>query len=142
MPRFLRDAIEADKLPRANIPIPISSGQNSQQATIAMYGRFQRLGPTTVRIIVRQAVRERRELKSKSFAAAQDQSTSTGSGGATASLEIFSWALYTLRRTGHEKSVVWDELAESKVLTGEEMGRIKERAGEMWRRDRRQGKQI
>ena len=132
MPRFLRDAIEADKLPRANIPIP--SGQDSQQA-IAMYGRFQKLGPTTVRVIVRQAVRERRELKSKSFAVSQDQSTAAaaGSGAATASLEIFSWALYTLRRTGHEKSVVWDELAESKVLTGEEMGRIKERAGEMWR---------
>jgi hypothetical protein len=130
MPRFLRDAIEADKLLRTNIPIP--SARDSQQS-IAMYGRFQKVGPTTVRIVIRQAIRERRELKSKSFAAAQDQSTSADSGAAAASLEIFSWALYTLRRTGHAKSVVYDELAASKVLTIEEMARVKERAGEMWR---------
>jgi hypothetical protein len=125
MPRFLRDAIKADKLPRASILIP--SGKESYQP-VAMYGRFQKLGPTTVRIIVRQAVRERRELKSTaSFSSASsDQPT-------TASLEIFSWALYALRRAGHGQSVVWDEMVESKVLTSEEMSRIKGRAGEMRR---------
>ena len=144
MPRFLRDAIEADKLPRASIPIP--DGKDSHR-NIAMYGRFQKLGPTTVRIIVRQAVHERRDHKFKSFAAAsQDQSqsphssASTDPGRNTPSLEIFAWALYTLRRAGHEQAVVWNELAESKVLTSEEMSLIKVRAGEMWRRGlRREG---
>jgi hypothetical protein len=139
MPRFLRDAIEADKLPRASIPIPTDSGKDSRQPVVAMYGRFQKLGPTTVRIIVRQAVRERRELKSRSFAASQDQSTNTGRGdAATPSLEIFAWALYTLRRTGHEQSVVWDELLESKVLASEEVAGVKERAREMWNHRRRE----
>jgi hypothetical protein len=139
MPRFLRDAIEADKLPRASIPIPTDSGKDSHQPAVAMYGRFQKLGPTTVRIIVRQAVRERRELKSRSFAVAQDQSTNTGRGdAATPSLEIFAWALYTLRRTGHEQSVVWVELLESKVLTSEEVAGVKERAREMWNHRRRE----
>jgi hypothetical protein len=135
MPRFLRDAIEADKLPRASILVP--NGKDSHQP-VAMYGRFQKLGPTTVRIVVRQAVRERRDSKSKSFAASQDQATG-GAGVATASLEIFSWALYTLRRAGHAQSVVWDELAESKVLTSEEMARVKERAREMRSDGRREG---
>jgi hypothetical protein len=108
-----------------------------------MYGRFQKLGPATVRIIVRQAVRERRELESKSFSASRGQSTThagRGDAAATPSLEIFAWALYTLRRTGHEQAVVWDEVAESKVLTGDEMAGIKERAREMWS-DRRREKE-
>jgi hypothetical protein len=144
MPRFLRDAIEADRLPRASILIPTGSGKDSHKpVVVAMYGRFQKLGPATVRIIVRQAVRERRELESKSFSASRGQSTThagRGDAAATPSLEIFAWALYTLRRTGHEQAVVWDEVAESKVLTGDEMAGIKERAREMWS-DRRREKE-
>ena len=118
MPRFLRDAIEADKLPRASIPI--LNGQNGYQP-VAMYGRFQKLGPTTVRIIVRQAVRERHAIKSTS-----------------ASLDIFSWALSTLRHSGHDESVVWEELRESNVLTSDELSMIKQGASEK-RRERRRG---
>jgi hypothetical protein len=144
MPRFLRDAIEADRLPRASILIPTGSGKDSHKpVVVAMYGRFRKLGPATVRIIVRQAVRERRELESKSFSASRGQSTThagRGDAAATPSLEIFAWALYTLRRTGHEQAVVWDEVAESKVLTGDEMAGIKERAREMWS-DRRREKE-
>jgi len=114
MPRFLRQAIEADKLPRASIPIP--DGQS-----VAMYGYFQRLAPTTVRIILRQAAREQRELNPTS----------------SASLEIFSWALYTLRHYGHDQSVVWEELRESNILSSDETSRIKGRANDMWKERRR-----
>lgn len=124
MPRFLHDAYKADKLSRTSIPIPLPNHH-----PVAMYRGFQKLGPTTVRIIMRQAVRERHD-GSQSKSTPNSSSASTSS---SASLEIFAWALNALRRAGHERSAVWDEVVESKVLTGEEVARVKERAREMWK---------
>jgi hypothetical protein len=127
MPRFMQDALEADSLSRTKLSIACArqdaAVHDNYMAEVAMYGSFRNIGPTTVRIIVRQALSERANRKSTP----QQQSD-------TQSLDLFAWALVTLRRTGIKQSAVFGELnGTENGLTGDEMRSVKRLAAEMWK---------
>jgi hypothetical protein len=129
MPRFMQDALEADSLSRTKLSIACASQDaavhNIYTAEVAMYGSFKNIGPTTVRIVVRQALCERANRKSTP----QQRSD-------TQSLDLFAWALVTLRRAGIKQSAVFDELNGSENgLTGDEMRTVERLAAEMWERN-------
>jgi hypothetical protein len=129
MPRFMQDALKADSLARTKLSIACASQDaafhDNYRAEVAMYGSFRNIGPTTVRIIVRQALSERANRKSTP----QQQSD-------TQSLDLFAWALVTLRRAGIKQSAVFDELnGAENGLTGNEMRTVERLATEMWERN-------
>ena len=154
MPRFMEDAVKAGSMSRTNLSIscagnpPVTQGAESRkqfggtvyfkfsregsrgtesttptyEQNVAMYGSFTNIGPTTVRIVVRQALLERA------------RETATPQQTKTSSLDVFAWALVTLRRAGLAQSAVRHELKSMETgLTDDEMRSVEQRAGEMWR---------
>jgi hypothetical protein len=131
MPRFMQDAMEADTLPRSKLSIACASRDatvhDEYMAEVAMYGTFRNIGPTTIRIVVRQALSER--ANRKSTPPRQQQSD-------TLSLDIFAWAMVTLRRNWIKQSAVFDEFnGTENGLSGDEMHAAKRLAAEMWERN-------
>lgn len=129
MPQFLRDAVEAERLPRAKLNIVITNKPRPQ--TTAMYGRLK-LGPTTVRIVVRRALQERSESRNHATAARSEQSPGPQSP-ITSSVDIFVWALHTLRRGGLNRHAVLEDMSGAEGLSGAELELVRERAAKAWR---------
>jgi hypothetical protein len=152
MPRFMKHAMQAGRMSRTNLsitcigdPPPIAAmftqpskgvlqlkfpQQNllpaettTYEQDVAMYGSFTNIGPTTVGIVVRQALLEH----AKARVTSQQQPEPP-------SLDIFAWALLTLRRAGLNRSAVRDELDRMETgLRDDEMRIVDIRAREMWR---------
>lgn len=121
MPRFMQDSIDANSVSRSKLTITCAGEQTNYEQSVAMYGSFSNIGPTTVRIVVRQALSERANRSQQSD---------------PASLGVFAWALVALRRGGLEQSAARDELEGMDIgLTDEEMQSVEQRAGEIWRGD-------
>ena len=122
MPRFMQDAIEADSISRTNLTITCAGEEATYEQDVTMYGRFSNLGPTTVRIVVRQALLERALERA------------TPQHPEPQSLDIFAWAVMTLRRAGLNQSAVREELDGMETeLSDDEMRSVEQRAGEMRR---------
>lgn len=133
MPRFMQDALAAGHLSRNQLSIVcVNARAATYTQEVAMYGGFTSISPTTVRIVVRQALAERANHKPTSQQPQPDD---------TLSLDIYVWALISLRRAGVDRSAVLDELINMENgLTVDEMRSVDRIAAEQWRnRHRRRG---
>jgi hypothetical protein len=123
MPRSREAAIKAGTISRTNITIACAGTQQPFERTVAMYGGLDNLGPTTLRIVVRQALLEHNSLD---HAMPQRPNPPL--------FEICAWALVTLRCTGRDRFAALHELKSMGTgLSDDEMRSVEERAGEMWR---------
>lgn len=125
MPRFMQDALEAGHLSRNRLSIVcVNAKAATYTQEVSMYGGFTSISPTTVRIVVRQALAERANHKPTSQQQQPD---------ATPSLDIYVWALITLRRAGVDRTAVLDELVNlENGLTEDEMHTVKRLAAKQW----------
>ncbi|GAB7329564.1 hypothetical protein MBLNU13_g01325t1 [Cladosporium sp. NU13] len=123
MPRSMADAIKAGTLSRTNLTIACAGTPQATEKTVAMYGGFDNIGPTTVRIVVRQAL-----LEHNNSDHSMPQQTNPPL------FDICAWALVTLRCAGRDRFAALAELKSMETgLSANEMRGVEERAGEMWR---------
>lgn len=127
MPRSMADAIKAGTISRTNLSITCASTPQIVEKSVAMYGGFENIGPTTVRIVVRQALLEHDDVDHAMPQQPQQQPNPP-------LFDICAWALVTLRCAGFERFRALDELKSMETgLTDDEIRSVEERAGEMWR---------
>lgn len=111
MPRFFRDAVLAEQIPRSTVTLADAKGTR-----VAVYGSLK-LGPSMVQIVCRQGLRELKERRGK------------GEEG----LDVFVWAVGTLRRYFIDETAVWDELksgVEGGLMSEGELRAVKLAVGE------------
>lgn len=125
VPRSMAEAIKAGTASRTTLTIAGAGTPQPTQKTVAMYGSFDNIGPTTVGIVVRQALLE--------YEMPEQQPN-------TPLFDICAWAIITLRRAGFERFAALDELKSMDTgLSADELHSVEERSAEIWRESIRRG---
>jgi hypothetical protein len=124
VPRSRADAIKAGTTTRTTLSITCAGTPQWVDKTVAMYGSFDNIGPTTVGIVVRQA----QALLEHTSDHATPQQTNTPF------FDTCAWAIVTLRRAGFGRYAALDELKSMQTgLSGDDIRRVEERSAEIWR---------
>jgi hypothetical protein len=126
VPRSLADAMKAGTASRTTLTIACAGTPQWIDKTVAMYGSFDNIGPTTVGIVVRQA---QALLEHTPEHATPQQSNQLF-------FDTCAWAIVTLRRAGFGRYAALDEVKSMQtILSEDEMRRVEDRSADIWRED-------
>jgi hypothetical protein len=130
--RSIADDIKAGTAIRTNLTIACANSPHPLERNVAMYGSFHNVTPTTVRIVVRQALLEHEQKLEVEYGMSQQQQQQQPTTPPL--FDICVWALMTLRCAGYERLYARKQLVSMDTgLSDEEISIVEERAAERWR---------
>jgi hypothetical protein len=116
--------MKAGTASRTTLTIACAGTPQWTDKTVAMYGSFDNIGPTTVGIVVRQAQALLEHTPEHATPQTPNQLF----------FDTCAWAIVTLRRAGFGRYAALDEVKSMQtVLSEDEMRRVEERSADIWR---------